>query len=145
MFFVFARGREDPFKPLARGLVVTAVLAMGGFFFATVWLLGYANLNMFYAALTGIVAAVFITWIKNYYTAYSKRTVREISNTAQSGPAPGVIQGLAVGMESTGLFVIVIVRALSIAYVLGVGGDALKDQPGSTSSQRANAREINGT
>src|SRR2546427_9841118 len=145
MFFVFARGREDPFKPLARGLVVTAILAMGGFYFATVWLLGFANLNMFYAALTGIVAAVFITWITNYYTSYSKRPVREISNAAQSGPAPGVIQGLAVGMESTGLFVIVIVGALIIAYVLGGGVDALKDPLASTSSPRAIALGIYGT
>src|SRR2546425_393840 len=145
MFFVFARGKEDPFRPLARGLVVTAVLAMGGFYFATVWLLGSANLNMFFAALTGIVAAVFITLISNYYTSYSKRPVREISNAAQSGPAPGVIQGLAVGMESTGLFVIVIVGALIIAYVLGGGVDALKDPLASTSSPRAIALGIYGT
>jgi len=145
MFFVFARGREDPFKPLARGLVVTAILAMGGFYFATVWLLGFANLNMFYAAFTGIVAAVFITLITNYYTSYSKRPVREISNAAQSGAAPGVIQGLAVGMESTGLFVIVIVGALIIAYVLGGGVDALKDPLANTSSPRAIALGIYGT
>src|SRR2546421_13040276 len=100
MFSVSARGKEDPFRPLARGLVVTAILAMGGFYFATVWLLGSANLNMFYAALTGIVAAVFITLITNYYTSYSKRPVREISKAAQSGPAPGVVQALTMSMES---------------------------------------------
>ncbi len=127
MFFVYARGKEDPFRSLSRGLFVTAALAMGGFLFATVTLLGAENINMFFAALTGIIAAVLITWITNYYTSYSKRPVREISTAARSGPAPGVVQGLSAGMESTGLFVLVISAALIIAYIVGGGWAALQD------------------
>ncbi|MEK6920074.1 MAG: sodium/proton-translocating pyrophosphatase, partial [Thermoproteota archaeon] len=99
MFFVYARGREDPFKSLTRGLLVTAVLAMLGFLFLTIMLLGIENLNLFYAALTGITAAVLITWITDYYTSYTKRPVQEIAKAAESGPAPDIATGISVGME----------------------------------------------
>ena len=126
MFFVYAKGREDPFKSLTRGLLVTAVLAMAGFFGATVWLLGYQNVNLFFSALTGITAALLITWITKYYTSYSKRPVQTIAHSAESGPAPGIATGLSVGMESTGLFVLVIAGAIAVSYFLGGGVDALR-------------------
>src|SRR5213594_346146 len=126
MFFVRAKGREDPFKSLTRGLIVTAVLAMLGFFASSVLLLGIENLNLFFAALTGIGAALVITWITDYYTSYSKRPVRSISEAAQSGAAPGITTGISVGMESTGLFVLVIAGAILISYALGGGLDAIR-------------------
>ncbi len=125
MFFVYARGREDPFKSLTRGLLVTAVLAMLGFLASTIMLLGTGNINMFFAALTGITAAVLITWITSYYTSYSKRPVQEIAKAAESGAAPGIATGISVGMESTGLFVLVIAGAILVSFVLGGGLEAL--------------------
>lgn len=126
MFFVYAKGREDPFKSLTRGLLVTAVLAMLGFLAATVLLLGSENINLFFSALTGIIAAMLITWITNYYTSYTKRPVQTIAKSAQSGPAPDIATGLSVGMESTGLFILVIAGAILISYFLGGGVDALR-------------------
>ncbi len=125
MFFVYAKSRTNPFNSLVRGLLITAVLAMVGFYIATVWLLGNANVRFFYSALVGITAAVVITWITNYYTSYSKRPTLGIANAAESGAAPGIATGLAVGMESTGLFVIVIGSAILISYVIGGGLTAL--------------------
>ncbi len=136
MFFVYAKKREDPFKSLTRGLVVTAILAMVGFYFVTTALLGSSpqygpwvplHPNLFFAALTGIMAAVLITWITNYYTSYSKNPVREIAKAAESGPAPAIATGVSVGMESTGLFILVIASAILISYVLGGGIHALVD------------------
>ncbi|HEY4657252.1 MAG TPA: sodium/proton-translocating pyrophosphatase, partial [Candidatus Bathyarchaeia archaeon] len=130
MFFVYARGRQDPFKSLTRGLLVTAVIAMLGFLVLTIVLLGtpadpYANISLFFAALTGITAAVLITWITNHYTSYTKKPVLEIAKAAESGPAPDIATGIAVGMESTGLFVLVIAGAILVSFVLGAGLDAL--------------------
>jgi K(+)-stimulated pyrophosphate-energized sodium pump len=125
MFFVHAKGNANPFNSLVKGLLVTAVLAMVGFYAATVWLLGYANVRFFYAALVGIIAAVVITWVTNYYTSYSKRPTLGIAAAAESGAAPGIATGLAVGMESTGAFVLVIGAAILVSYVIGGGLTAL--------------------
>ncbi|HZY95220.1 MAG TPA: sodium-translocating pyrophosphatase [Candidatus Bathyarchaeia archaeon] len=127
MFFVYAKGRANPFRALVRGLIVTAVLAMIGFYLATIWLLGAANVKYFYAAVTGIIAAVVITWITDYYTSYSKPPTLGIAKAAESGAAPGVATGLAVGMESTGAFILVIGSAILISYLIGGGLNALID------------------
>src|SRR5207249_5176298 len=85
-----------------------------------------ANINLFFAALTGIIAALLITWITDYYTSYTKKPVQSISEAAQSGAAPGITTGISVGMESTGLFVLVIAGAILISYALGGGLDAIR-------------------
>lgn len=124
MFFVVAKGNEDPFRPLARGLVVTSIVAMAAFYFLTDTLLNH-SLNLFFAALVGIIAAVLVALITDYYTSYSKRPVREIARAAESGPAPDIATGLSVGMESSGLFIIVIGGAILVAFTLGGGLPAL--------------------
>ncbi len=135
MFFVYAKEKQDPFKSLTRGLLVTAALAMLGFLGLTIALLGtpanpFEHISLFFAALTGIVAAILITWITSYYTSYARKPVQEIANAAESGPAPGIATGLAVGMESTGLFVLVIGGAILVSFVLGAGLDALVNPVG---------------
>ncbi len=124
MFFVYAKKDDDPFKALTRGLVVTALICVGAFFFLTQFLLG-GRLNFFFAAIVGVVAAVLVALITDYYTAYNRRPVLEIAKAAESGPAPSIATGLAVGMESSGLFIIVIGAAIIIAFALGGGVDAL--------------------
>ncbi len=119
-FFVYSRKKEDPFSSLARGLVVTGLICALGFYFLTVWLLN-AEMNFFFAALVGIVAAIFVALITDYYTSYRRRPTLEIANASASGPAPGIATGLAVGMESSALFIIVIGAAILLAFGLGNG------------------------
>ena len=123
MFFVYAKANDDPFKALTRGLIVTAVIAAAAFYFATGYMLNAPN--MFYAALVGIVAAVLVAFITNYYTSYTRRSVQEVAKAAEGGAGPGIATGLAVGLESSGLFVLVIGGAILISFGLGGGIDAL--------------------
>ena len=123
MFFVYARKDDDPFKPLARGLIATAIIAAAAFYFLTDYMLNAPN--MFYAALVGIIAAVLVAYITDYYTSYRRRSVQDIAKAAESGPAPDIATGLSVGMESSGLFILVIGGAILISFALGGGIDAL--------------------
>ena len=116
--FVYSRKGEDPFNSLIRGLIVTGVISAFGFYALTMVLLN-GQLNYFYAALVGIVAAIGVTWITDYYTSYRRRPTLEIANASESGAAPGIATGLAVGMESSALFVIVIGIAILLAFGLG--------------------------
>lgn len=123
-FFVYSRKNENPFTSLTRGLVVTGVVCALGFYILTQLLLK-GQMNFFFAALVGIVAAILVAWITDYYTSYLRRPTLEIANASQSGPAPGVATGLAVGMESSGLFIIVIGAAILLAFALGNGFHSL--------------------
>jgi K(+)-stimulated pyrophosphate-energized sodium pump len=119
-FFVYSRKNEDPFISLTRGLVVTGVISAAGFYFLTVVLLN-GEMNFFFAALVGIVAAVIVAWITDYYTSYRKKPTLGIANASESGAAPGIATGLAVGLESSGLFIIVIGAAILLAFGFGNG------------------------
>jgi K(+)-stimulated pyrophosphate-energized sodium pump len=123
-FFVYSRKNEDPFTSLTRGLIVTGAICALGFFILTEVLLN-GELNFFFAALVGIIGAVLVAWITDYYTSYRKRPTLDIANASESGPAPGIATGLAVGMESSGLFIIVIGVAILVAFGLGNGFQSL--------------------
>lgn len=119
-FFVYSRKNEDPFTSLTRGLVVTGVICAAGFYVLTVLLLN-GEMYFFYAALVGIVGAVLVAWVTDYYTSYRQRPTLGIATASESGAAPGIATGLAVGMESTALFIIVIGVAILLAFALGTG------------------------
>jgi K(+)-stimulated pyrophosphate-energized sodium pump len=121
---VFTRKKEDPFRPLVRALAVTSVVAIAGFYVLSVVLLGN-SLNLFVAAVIGVIATIVIAFITDYYTSYRKRPVQEIAFSAEGGPAPGIATGLSVGMESTGLFIVVIACALFSAFIAGGGWSAV--------------------
>jgi K(+)-stimulated pyrophosphate-energized sodium pump len=123
-FFVYSRKNENPFTSLTRGLIVTGAISALGFFILTEVLLN-GELYFFYAALVGIAGAVLVAWITDYYTSYLKRPTLHIANASESGPAPGIATGLAVGMESSGLFIIVIGVAILLAFGLGNGFQSL--------------------
>ncbi len=118
--FVYSRKKEDPFSSLARGLVITGIISAAGFYYLTVVLLN-GEINLFFAALVGIVSAILVAWITDYYTSYRRKPTLEIASASESGPAPGIATGFAVGMESSALFIIVIGAAILIAFALGNG------------------------
>ena len=115
---VRAREDEDPMKALNRGYYITAILATLGFYFATDIMLG--NIWFFYAGVVGIVMSILFVYITQYYTEYKYRPVREIAEASKTGPATNIITGLAVGLECTGMPVLVISAALFLSYLFGL-------------------------
>ena len=112
--------QEDPMKALNRGYYVTSALAMIGFLFAARWLLGAEHyFNFFLCGVIGVLTSVAFVYITQYYTDYQHRPSKFIAESSQTGPATTIISGIAVGMESTGLPVLVIGVAIIATYLLG--------------------------
>ena len=120
VFFVRLGSNNDIMAALYKGVWVAAVLALIGFYPATIALLGEAT--MFYAALVGVGATVVIMYITDYYTSTKYRPVRSIAYASQSGHGTNVITGLAVGMESSIPPTLTIVAGILAAYAIGGGG-----------------------
>ncbi len=127
VFTVKVREDEDPMNGLNRGYLVTTILAMAGFAAAVYMLLTPVAgstaeshpVFLLAAGVVGILTAYAFVWITQYYTEYKYRPVRSIAEASKTGPATNIISGLAVGMECTGLPVIVISIALMAAYKFG--------------------------
>ena len=118
--------KEDPMSALNRGFYITAFLAMVGFFIASKWLLGPVYLNFFYCGVIGILVSLAFVYVTQYYTEYKYRPVQSIAEASQTGPATNIIAGVAIGMESTGIPVLVIGTAIVATYFLGQSS-GLKD------------------
>jgi H(+)-translocating pyrophosphatase len=118
--------KEDPMSALNRGFYITAFLAMVGFFIASKWLLGPVYLNFFYCGVIGILVSLAFVYVTQYYTEYKYRPVQSIAEASQTGPATNIIAGIAIGMESTGIPVLVIGTAIVATYFLGQSS-GLKD------------------
>ena len=75
----------------------------------------------FACSVVGVIVSFLIVKITEYYTDYNYKDgpVTAIAASSQMGHACNIITGLSVGLESTGLPVIVISIAIVAAYYLG--------------------------
>ncbi len=75
-------------------------------------LIGIGN-GIFIAVISGTLAGVLIGLVTEYYT--SMGPIKKVADSSQTGPATNIITGLAIGMESTALPVLIICIATFIA------------------------------
>ena len=86
----------------------------------------FGGLSIFFAALSGISAALFLGLITQYFTSSNKPPVRAIAKSSRAGSATSILTGLAMGMTSAGLPIVVICGAIILAYQFsGVYGVAI--------------------
>ena len=116
---------EDPMSALNRGFYVTALIAIVGFGAAVYSMLNGTNVHpgwLLGCGLIGMATAFLFVWITQYYTESKFRPVQSIAEASLTGPATNIISGIAVGMETPALPVVVISAALLLSYYFGVRG-----------------------
>ncbi|GIV05387.1 MAG: K(+)-insensitive pyrophosphate-energized proton pump [Fimbriimonadales bacterium] len=115
------RADLNPMQPINRGFWVSAILAALGnlgvayFFMQDIQLKSGGTVDwwrFWLATAFGVVVAVMIERITEYFTSTEKKPVKEISAAASTGPATLIIQGFAYGLESSVWAVFAIASAL---------------------------------
>ena len=143
-FFVKMSPNGTIMGALYKGLWASAAIAAVLFYPVIVWLTpkvlvlteigrtlvvgvaGPSPLTIWFCALVGIALTAAMVYITDYYTGSTFRPVTTIAQASVSGHGTNVIQGLAVGMEATGLPVIAIALATLISFSLaGIYGIAV--------------------
>jgi K(+)-stimulated pyrophosphate-energized sodium pump len=142
MFFVRTKEGGNPQSALNTGTVVASLIMVVLTFLAIKWLLPggvisvkgvisgkvatYQWWGVGLAIVGGLVAGMAIGFITEFYTATEKSPVGTIVEASKTGPATTIIQGIAVGMNSTTLPIFFISAAILLAYFLaGLYGVAL--------------------
>ena len=124
-FLVRTKEGGDPGKALHTGTLASAIVMLGVIWILAQWLLDgtyvlsgreFGANGVFLATVAGLVAGVLIGMITEYYTSESRGPARGIAEDSQTGAATNIIAGLAVGMRSTALPVVVLAAAILVAY-----------------------------
>ena len=137
-FFVRVKEGGNPQHALDTGAFGAAgVMALATFAIASaVWPEGaviaektITAIHIFGATVIGLLAGVAVGLITSYYCSMGKPPVNSIAEQSKTGAATNIIAGLAVGMRSTALPMLVIafgiVGAFSVAGLYGVALAAL--------------------
>ncbi len=115
----------DPGRALHRGPLFAAVVMLAAIWAFSKWLLAdtyvisgfeFTAAGVFWATVAGLAGGVLIGLITEYYTSESKKPAQGIAKDSLTGAATNIISGLALGMRSTALPVIVLVVAILVAH-----------------------------
>ncbi|MAG44942.1 sodium-translocating pyrophosphatase [bacterium] len=108
--------KGEPHKVLNRGIFLSAGAMIIGSFI----ILKFGNfpnyMNLFYTIITGLVSGIIIGLITEYYTSDKRKPTRNLAKSAQTGAGTNIISGLALGMKSTIIPVIVVCIAIYLSY-----------------------------
>ncbi len=85
--------------------------------------------GIYWAVVSGLVLGIIIGKVTEHYTSESRRHARDIAAQSETGAATNIIHGLAVGMQSTALPMVLIAVAVFGAYwfagLYGIGISAV--------------------
>ena len=123
-FFVKGDENSNPQKALTKGsyaasiVVIVVALVLSNVLFG--------KMSAAIAVITGLVVGVIIGNITEYYTSADYKPVQGIGEQSETGAATTIISGIAVGMKSTAIPLLLICVGIFVSYsVAGLYGIAL--------------------
>ena len=116
-FFVKGDDNSDPHKALKTGTYSASVIVVVLSLILSKVVFG--GFGPAISIICGLVVGVLIGIITEIYTSGDYRPVKKIATQSETGPATTVISGLSVGMESTGIPILLISVGIIGAYLAG--------------------------
>ncbi len=123
-FFVKGTEDSDPHKALKAGSYAASIVVLIVAFVFSKYFFG--NFNAAIAIVAGLIVGLIIGIITEVYTSGDYKSVKEIASQSETGSATTIISGIAVGMKSTAIPILLICVGIFAAYQFcGLYGIAL--------------------
>ena len=123
-FFVKGDENSNPHKALKMGSYISSLLVLIIAFIFSKYFFG--DFKAAIAIVAGLVVGLLIGIITEVYTSGDYKSVKEIAEQSETGSATTIISGLAVGMKSTAIPILLICIGIFAAYqACGLYGIAL--------------------
>jgi len=106
---------------LRKGVFTSSLIVAVISYFLVRYTLGVEHLGVYWSVLAGLVAGVLIGLVTEYYTSSGFKPTRSIADASLTGPATVIIGGIAVGMMSTAIPVVIVCIAIMISFFVSGG------------------------
>jgi len=122
----FVKSKEDASQKvllaaLRKGVFISSILVAAIAYFLVKSVLGQEHIGIYWSVISGLVAGVIIGLVTEYYTSSGFPPTRSIADASLTGPATVIINGIAVGMMSTAIPVIVVGAAILASFIFAGG------------------------
>jgi len=115
-----SKSETDAMKAIHRGYNIAAVMSIASF--ALFGFLYCHDWRFFAATSVGVVLAVAINQITDYYTGATRGPVKEIAKATKTGPATTILSGLGIGLESSVGAILIIAASIAASALIWKGG-----------------------
>jgi len=106
---------------LRKGVFTSSFIVAVIAYFLIRFTLGADHIGIYWSVISGLIAGVLIGVITEYYTSSGFKPTRFIADQSLTGPATVIIGGIAVGMMSTALPVIIVSIAIMASFIFAGG------------------------
>lgn len=116
-------GMKQLMAALNRGINLSSVLT-GIFGYVILYLLGIQNwIAVGTCVVVGLIVGIIIGKSTEYYTSHSYKPTQRLAESAKTGPATVVINGIGLGLMSTGVPVLIVGIGIVVSFLLASNGD----------------------
>ena len=122
----FVKSREEASQgvllaALRKGVFASSFIVAVASYFLVRYTLGVQHMGVYWSVISGLIAGVLIGLSTEYYTSSGFSPTKTIADASLTGPATVIIGGLAVGMMSTAVPVLVVCMAILSSFFLSGG------------------------
>lgn len=123
----FVRSKEEAnqkmlLAALRKGVFASSILVAVISYFLINQVLGAQYIGIYWAVVAGLLAGVLIGLSTEFFTSSGFTPTRSVANASLTGPATVLIEGMAVGMISTLVPVIIVGVAILASFFFSGGG-----------------------
>jgi K(+)-stimulated pyrophosphate-energized sodium pump len=120
--FSIRRWRRSNILSLDMALLIAGVVSLVGFYAVSMLMMN--DIRFFYCLSLGLLSALIVYIVVQYFTGVNGHPVKTIAESAQSGAAITLMMGVSYGMISAAIPIILIGAVITVSYFI-FGGELL--------------------